>query len=97
MLNNSFLTIPSSVGSSPARVTNIKDKKMIRKYELTAVNRQIGQTGDEILYQIRALYDFSDVKAGDLGGFIRGEENLSHNDLCWVYDNAWISGYLFFW
>lgn len=37
------------------------------------------------LFRIRALRDFGDVKKGDLGGYIAGEENLSHYEDCWVY------------
>jgi len=40
------------------------------------------------LYRIRALKDFSDVKAGDLGGFVQSEKNLSQTGNCWIYDNA---------
>lgn len=40
------------------------------------------------LYRIRALKDFGDVKAGDLGGYVEKEENLSHEGNCWVDDNA---------
>ena len=39
-------------------------------------------------YRIRALRDFSDVKAGDLGGYVESEKNLSHDGDCWVYDDA---------
>lgn len=42
----------------------------------------------KILYRIRALKDFSDVKAGDVGGYIESEKNLNHEGYCWVYDNA---------
>lgn len=40
------------------------------------------------LWRIRACKDFSDVKKGDLGGFVKSEDNLSHDGDCWVYDNA---------
>ena len=40
------------------------------------------------LYRIRALKDFGDVKAGDLGGYIESERNLSQEGDCWVYDKA---------
>ena len=40
------------------------------------------------LYRIKALKDFSDVKKGDIGGFIHSYHNLSHKENCWVYDNA---------
>lgn len=43
---------------------------------------------DRTAYRIRALRDFGDVKAGDLGGYIESENNLSHDGDCWVYDNA---------
>ena len=56
----------------------------MKKYELT--NPIIHN--DQKLYQIKALRDFSDVKAGDLGGFVMSEENLSHDDNCWIYDDA---------
>ena len=38
------------------------------------------------LYRVQALKDFGDVKAGDTGGYIESESNLSQ------YDNAWVSG-----
>lgn len=50
------------------------------------------------LYRIRALKDFGDVKAGDLGGYIESERNLSQEGNCWVsdeakvYDNALVFG-----
>lgn len=37
------------------------------------------------LYRIQALRDFGDVKAGDLGGYIESEDNLSHCGNCWIY------------
>lgn len=40
------------------------------------------------LYRIEALRTFGDVKKGDKGGFIEKEENLSHNDSCWIYDDS---------
>lgn len=38
------------------------------------------------LWQIRALRDFGDVKAGQLGGWLECEENLSQLGDCWIYD-----------
>lgn len=40
------------------------------------------------LFRIRATKDFSDVKIGDLGGFVQNESNLSHKGNCWIYDEA---------
>ena len=57
----------------------------MKKYELTTNTKMcFGRK----LYQIKALKDFGDVKAGDLGGYIEKEENLSHDGDAWVYDNA---------
>lgn len=42
------------------------------------------------LYRIRALIDIPryGVKAGDYGGFIETEDNLSHSGDCWIRDDA---------
>ena len=40
------------------------------------------------IYRIQALRDFSDVKKGDLGGFVESEANLSQMGDCWIYDMA---------
>lgn len=40
------------------------------------------------VYRIEALKLFSDVKKGDLGGWIAMEDNLSQEGDCWVYDDA---------
>ena len=40
------------------------------------------------LYRIEALKDFSNIKAGDLGGYIESENNLSHDGYAWARDNA---------
>ena len=62
---------------------------MKRKYELTDETMELyGAT----LHRIKASCDFSDVKAGDLGGWIENEDNLSHYGNAWVYGNAKIYG-----
>lgn len=60
-----------------------------KKYEFTGKTANVGK---HILHRIRALRDFGDVKAGDLGGFIESEGNLSHDGECWVYHNGKVSG-----
>ena len=45
--------------------------------------------------RIVALRDFSDVKKGDIGGFVDNEHNLSHEGDSWVYGNASVSGNAF--
>ena len=58
---------------------------MERKYKLTDETKRLWNI---TLYRIKALRDFGNVKAGDKGGWIESEENLSHEDTCWVYENA---------
>ena len=60
-----------------------------KKYRLTGNHIK---RGEKILYQIEALKDFGDVKAGDLGGYIESEENLSLYDNAWVYGDAQVLG-----
>ena len=61
----------------------------MKKYELTQESIEVKGI---ILYRIKALMGFSNVKEGELGGFIEKEENLSHSGNAWVYGNAWVSG-----
>lgn len=63
----------------------------MKKYELTAETKEIG---GKILHRIRALIDIPlhDVKAGDLGGWIEAERNLSQEGSAWVADEAWVTG-----
>ena len=57
----------------------------MKKYEFTGDEKRIGNTR---LYRIRAVMDFGPVKAGDLGGWIEKESNLSHKGLCWISGEA---------
>ena len=63
---------------------------MERKYEMLKNDKIM--VGNVSLYRIIAIRNFGDVKKGDIGGYIEKEENLSHEGLCWVYDNAWVYG-----
>ncbi len=38
--------------------------------------------------EIKALGDFGHVKAGELGGWIQSDKNLSHEGTAWVFGNA---------
>ena len=44
------------------------------------------------LYRIQALKDFARVKAGDIGGYIESESNLSQFNNAWVYGDAQVYG-----
>ena len=59
---------------------------MLKKYELTEQHPDTG------LYCIKALRDFGNVAKGDIGGWIEGEKNLSHEGYAWVYGDAEVYG-----
>lgn len=63
---------------------------MDRKYELTS--EYIVNSRGVKLFRIKALVSFSTIKAGELGGFLEKESNLSHFNDAWVSGNAWVSG-----
>ena len=44
------------------------------------------------LHRIKALRDFGNVTAGELGGYVEKIENLSHDGNAWVSGNAWVYG-----
>lgn len=57
----------------------------MKKYKLTDETIEFkGRT----LYRIEALRNFRDVKAGDKGGFVESEENLSQEGDCWIYGDT---------
>ena len=63
---------------------------MENKFELT--EEFIVNNSGIILYRIKALKDFSDVKKGDFGGYVQQERNLSQFGNAWIYDNAKVFG-----
>ena len=66
-----------------------KAKKQTKKYKFTKETQVVdGHT----LHRIVATRDFGGVKAGDLGGWIETEGNLSHNGKAWVFENALVFG-----
>lgn len=63
---------------------------MSEKYKLrTDLNITVNE---KTLYRIEALKDFGNVKAGELGGYVENQCNLSQFDNCWIYDNAMVFG-----
>ena len=64
----------------------------MRKYELTEETKTLAD--GTVLHRIRALLDipWHGVKAGELGGFVEGENNLSQDDNAWVRGDACVSG-----
>jgi UDP-3-O-[3-hydroxymyristoyl] glucosamine N-acyltransferase len=73
-----------------------EDKVEGKKYEIT----NIQHPDYSFLHRIRALRDIPrfGVKAGDLGGWVGNEDNLSQDGDCWiggnaeVYENALVYG-----
>ena len=63
---------------------------MSKKYELV-VDDTITFWGWK-LFRIKALISFGSVDAGDLGGYIRAEDNLSQEGNAWVSGNAEVWG-----
>ena len=60
-----------------------------KKFELTGDTKiAFGRS----LHRIRAVRDFCDVKAGDLGGWVESETNLSHVGDAWVYGKCDVCG-----
>ena len=62
----------------------------MKKFELT--NEFITNMFGTKLFRIRALVEFGDVEAGELGGYVEKESNLGHDDNAWVYGNARVYG-----
>ena len=61
----------------------------MKKFELTTESITfLGRT----LFRIKALISFGNVKAGELGGYIEKEGNLSHEGNAWVYGDAKVYG-----
>ena len=58
------------------------------KYEL--LHDQVRSLWDGAAFRIRALRDIPEhkVRIGDLGGFVEGERNLSHEGAAWIADEA---------
>ena len=63
---------------------------MGKKFKLT--DETITNDWGITLSRIIALKDFGNIKAGEKGGFVEKEENLSHENDCWVFDNAKVYG-----
>ena len=62
----------------------------MKKFELTI--KSITNEAGKKLFRIKALIDFGDVKAGELGGYVEKEENISQDGNAWVSGNARVYG-----
>ena len=75
--------------------TQISDTKINEESQAEAMEETKYGLSDETmefeghtLHRIKALTDFGDVKAGDLGGWVESEDNLSQVGKCWVAGEA---------
>ena len=69
---------------------------MDMKYELTDLKMTMAD--GTVVHRIRAVKDFTladgtEVKTGDIGGWIENEDNLSHHGKAWVFDEAMVYGF----
>ena len=58
----------------------------------TQVKYKLGAREDNGLCRVIALAAFSDVAAGDVGGYVESERNLAHTGDAWVYGDAQVYG-----
>ena len=62
----------------------------MKKFELTS--EFVTNISGTKLFRIKALVEFGDVEAGELGGYIEKEENLDHDGDAWVCGDARVYG-----
>ena len=67
-----------------------KGRREMKKFELTT--ESITNEAGKKLFRIKALIDFGDVKAGELGGYVEKEGNVSQDDNAWVSGDAEVFG-----
>ena len=60
----------------------------MKKYKILMDEENTIEFEGHTLHRIKALIDFSDIKKGDIGGYVEKEKNLSHEGNCWIYDDA---------
>ena len=58
------------------------------KYKLIPIEPSSEEYSSGLRYQVQALKDFDDVKAGDVGGFVSTSYNLSQVGNCWLYNSS---------
>lgn len=60
----------------------------MKKYEFTGETKKTGISGDITVRRIRAVVSFGEIKAGEIGGWIEKEENLSQEGGAWICGDA---------
>ena len=79
-----------------------KDRRVEKKYDLVKTDCVHKYLDGErfLLFRIQALKDITCVdysseriilvKAGDMGGYVETEDNLSQDGSCWVHENSYV-------
>lgn len=71
---------------------------IMKKFEFTGETKTIQFAFRTVtLHQIRAIVEFGVVKAGDIGGWLEKEENLSQEGDAWVCGDAKVYGNRCYW
>lgn len=78
------------IALAEAEAAALAEKRKHDKYELIPAQRNGTKYGS--LCQIRALRDFGDIHAGDLGGHVGSEANLDQKGTCWIYPGSAVMG-----
>lgn len=84
LINEAIMDVEKEKKSERVSNNNTSDKK----YRLLNLPLTHPTIRGKRYYRIQALKDFGDVKAGDIGGFVASEANLSQEGNCWIYDDA---------
>lgn len=84
LINEAIMDVEKEKKSERVSNNNTSDKK----YGLLNLPLTHPTIRGKRYYRIQALKDFGDVKAGDIGGFVASEDNLSQEGDCWIYDTA---------
>src|SRR5260364_128896 len=71
---------------NPIAGTDKTERNMSKKYEL--LKEDCIEHDGRTLYRIRALRDFEYVGTGQFGGYMERGENLSHEGVAWVFEDA---------
>ena len=64
----------------------------MKKYKLLKGKGNRLELSNRTLYRIKALRSFSNVKKGEIGGYIESTSNLAQNGTCWIYNSACVYG-----
>ena len=90
---NNGMIVPTTFIEAERNLPNINSNHSNAKFEFTGMTR-IG-LGGRTLRQIRSKIDIPrhNIKAGDPGGYIEFDFNLSPDGDCWVGEDAMVGGH----